>query len=237
MTAILELRSVDAAYGPTQILRAIDLAVQERGITTLLGANGAGKTTTLRAICNMMVRVSGEIRFSGERIDGKATEDIVRLGVGHVPEGRGTFLDLTVEENLRLGAYTRRDKGIAADFDRLYGYFPRLKERRRQQAGTLSGGEQQMLAISRALMLRPKLLLLDEPSFGLAPLIVQEIFRILRTVNRNDGVGMLLVEQDANIALQLADHAYLIETGCIVMGGPAAIIAGDDAVRRAYLGY
>jgi branched-chain amino acid transport system ATP-binding protein len=237
VTAILELRNVAAAYGPTQILEAVDLVVEEHGITTLLGANGAGKTTTLRAICNMMVRVSGEIRFAGERIDGKATEDIVRLGIAHVPDGRGTFLDLTVEENLRIGAYTRRDKGIAADFDRLYGYFPRLKERRRQQAGTLSGGEQQMLAISRALILRPKLLLLDEPSFGLAPLVVQEIFRILRTINRNEGVGMLLVEQNAHIALELADHAYLIETGCIVMGGPAAIIACDDAVRRAYLGY
>jgi branched-chain amino acid transport system ATP-binding protein len=237
MTAILELRNVDAAYGPTQILQEVNLAVEERGITTLLGANGAGKTTTLRAICNMMVRSSGEIRFAGERIDGKATEDIVRLGVAHVPDGRGTFLDLTVEENLRLGAYTRRDKGIKTDFERLYGYFPRLKERRRQQAGTLSGGEQQMLAISRALMLRPKLLLLDEPSFGLAPLMVEEIFRILRSINRNEGVGMLLVEQNAHIALELADHAYLIETGCIVMGGPAAIIACDDAVRRAYLGY
>ena len=237
MTAILELRNGDAAYGQTQILQAIDLAVEERGITTLLGANGAGKTTTLRAISNMMVRVSGEIWFAGERIDGKATEDIARLGVAHVPDGRGTFLDLTVEENLRIGGYTRRDKAVAADFDRLYGYFPRLKERRRQQAGTLSGGEQQMLAISRALMLRPKLLLLDEPSFGLAPLIVQEIFRILRTINRVEGVAMLLVEQNARIALELADHAYLIETGCIVMGGPASLIACDDAVRRAYLGY
>src|ERR1700733_2855533 len=237
MTAILELRNVNAAYGPTQILEGVDLAVEERGITTLLGANGAGKTTTLRAICNMMLRVSGEIRFAGERIDGRATEDIVRLGVAHVPDGRGTFLDLTVAENLRIGAYTRRDKGIAADFERLYGYFPRLKERQRQQAGTLSGGEQQMLAISRALMLRPKLLLLDEPSFGLAPLMVQEIFRILRTINRNEGVGMLLVEQNAHSALELADHAYLMETGCIVMGGPAAIIACDDTVRRVYLGY
>jgi branched-chain amino acid transport system ATP-binding protein len=237
MTAILELRNVNASYGSTQILQAVDLAVEERAITTLLGANGAGKTTTLRAVCNMMVRVSGEIRFAGKRIDGRATEDIVRLGVAHVPDGRGTFLDLTVEENLRIGAYTRRDRGVAADFDRLYGYFPRLKERRRQQAGTLSGGEQQMLAISRALMLRPKLLLLDEPSFGVAPLMVEEIFRILRTINRNEGVGMLLVEQNAHIALELADHAYLIETGCIVMSGPAAIIACDDAVRRAYLGY
>jgi len=237
MTFILELRNVDAAYGPTQILQAVDLAVEERGITTLLGANGAGKTTTLRAICNMMVRTSGEIRFAGERIDGKATEDIVRRGIAHVPDGRGTFLDLTVEENLRLGAYTRRDKRIKTDFELLYGYFPRLKERRRQQAGTLSGGEQQMLAISRALMLRPKLLLLDEPSFGLAPLMVEEIFRILRSINRNEGVGMLLVEQNAHIALELADHAYLIETGCIVMRGPAATVACDDAVRRAYLGY
>ena len=237
MTAILELHNVDAAYGSTQILKAIDLTVEERGMTTLLGANGAGKTTTLRAISNMMVRVSGKIRFAGERIDGKPTEDIVRLGVAHVPDGRGTFLHLTVEENLRIGAYTRRNKGLAADFDRLYGYFPCLRERRRQQAGTLSGGEQQMLAISRALMLRPKLLLLDEPSFGLAPLMVEQIFRILRTINRDEGVSMLLVEQDANIALELADHAYLIETGCIVTGGPAAIIACDDAVCRAYLGY
>jgi branched-chain amino acid transport system ATP-binding protein len=237
VTAILEMHNVAAAYGPTQILNGVDLLVEERGITTLLGANGAGKTTTLRAICNMMVRVSGEIRFAGERIDGKATEDIVRRGVAHVPEGRGTFLDLSVEENLRIGAYRRRDREVAADFDRFYGYFPRLKDRRRQQAGTLSGGEQQMLAISRALMLRPKLLLLDEPSFGLAPLVVQEIFRILRIINRNEGVGMLMVEQNANIALELADQAYLMETGCVVMGGPAGIIACDDTVRRAYLGY
>ena len=237
MTAILELSKVDAAYGQTPILEAIDLAVEERGITTLLGANGAGKTTTLRTICNMMVRISGEVRFAGQRIDNKSTEDIVRLGVAHVPDGRGTFLDLTVEENLRVGAYTRRDKGVAADVDRMYGHFPRLKERRKQQAGTLSGGEQQMLAISRALMLRPKLLLLDEPSFGLAPLVVQEIFRILRAINRSEGVGMLLVEQNANIALELADHAYLMETGRIVMGGPASLIACDEAVRRAYLGY
>src|ERR1700728_1872913 len=237
MTAILELRNVDAAYGPTQILQAVDLAVEERGITTLLGANGAGKTTTLRAICNMMVRASGEIRFAGRRIDGKATEDIVRLGVAHVPDGRGTFLDLTVEENLRLGAYTRRDKGIKTDFERLYGYSPRLKERRRQQAGTLSGGEQQMLAISRALMLRPRLLLLDEPSFGLAPIIVKDIFRILRAINREERVSMLIVEQNANLALDLADHAFLIETGRVAIGGPAEAIKSDDSVRRSYLGY
>src|SRR5271169_3027384 len=237
MTAILDLRKVDAAYASTQILRAVDLIVEERGITTLLGANGAGKTTTLRAICNMMVCVSGEIRFAGARIDGKATEDIARLGVAHVPDGRGTFLDLTVEENLRLGAYTRRDKGIGTDFDRLRGYFPHLMKRLRQQAGTLSGGEQQMLAISRALMLRPKLLLLDEPSFGLAPLVVQDIFRILAAINKEQKVSMLVVEQIAPLALDLADHAYLLETGTMAMSGPASLIACDDAVRRAYLGY
>jgi branched-chain amino acid transport system ATP-binding protein len=238
MSALLETRGLAAAYGQTRVLQGLDLAVQEGGITTLLGANGAGKTTTLRAVCNMMVRTAGEIRFAGARIDGKATEDIVRLGIAHVPDGRGTFVDLTVEENLRLGAYTRRDhKAVAGDFERVYGYFPRLKERRRQQAGTLSGGEQQMLAISRALMLRPKLLLLDEPSFGLAPLIVQEIFRILRAINQQEGVSMLLVEQNANIALDLADHAYLLETGQIVMDGPPSVISGDESVRRAYLGY
>jgi branched-chain amino acid transport system ATP-binding protein len=237
VSAILETSGLCAAYGPTEVLHSIDLAIETGGIVTLLGANGAGKTTTLRAICNMMVRGSGEIRFSGERIDGKATEDIVRLGIGHVPDGRGTFVNLSVEENLRLGAYTRRDNKVAADFERIYGYFPRLKERRRQQAGTLSGGEQQMLAISRALMLRPKLLLLDEPSFGLAPLIVQEIFRILRTINRQEGMSMLLVEQNASIALELADHAYLLETGRVIMGGPSSVISSDESVRRAYLGY
>ena len=237
MSAILETRGLNAAYGPTAVLHGIDIAVEERGIVTLLGANGAGKTTMLRAICRMMVRISGEVRFAGARIDGKATEDIVRLGIAHVPDGRGTFVGLTVEENLRLGAYTRRDRDVAQDYERIYGYFPRLKERRKQQAGTLSGGEQQMLAISRALMLRPKLLLLDEPSFGLAPLVVQEIFRILRTINKQEGVSMLLVEQNANIALELADHAYLLETGSIILGGPSTVISSDESVRRAYLGY
>jgi branched-chain amino acid transport system ATP-binding protein len=238
MAAILSLRALDAGYGPTRVLSALALEVEEGGITALLGANGAGKTTTLRAICNMMVRVNGEVRFVSERIDGRATEDIVRLGIGHVPDGRGTFTGLTVEENLRLGAYTRRDrKAVAADFARVYGYFPRLAERQRQQAGTLSGGEQQMLAIARALMLRPRLLLLDEPSFGLAPILVQEIFAILRTINREEKVSMLLVEQNASMALQLAAHAYLLETGRIVMHGAAADIASDDTVRRAYLGF
>jgi branched-chain amino acid transport system ATP-binding protein len=237
VSAILETRGLSAAYGSTKVLQGLDLAVEQGGIVTLLGANGAGKTTTLRALCNMMVRASGEIRFNDRRIDGSATEDIVRMGIAHVPDGRGTFVSLSVEENLRLGAYTRRDSGVAQDYERVYGYFPRLKERRRQQAGTLSGGEQQMLAISRALMLRPKLLLLDEPSFGLAPLVVQEIFRILRTINKQEGVSMLLVEQNASIALELADHAYLLETGRIILQGLSSTIASDESVRRAYLGY
>jgi len=237
VSAILETRGLGAAYGPTQVLHAIDISVEQGGIVTMLGANGAGKTTTLRALCNMMVRSTGEVRFNDRRIDGKATEDIVRLGIAHVPDGRGTFVSLSVEENLRLGAYTRRDGEVSRDFERIYGYFPRLKERRHQQAGTLSGGEQQMLAISRALMLRPKLLLLDEPSFGLAPLIVQEIFRILRTINKHEGVSMLLVEQNASIALELADHAYLLETGRIILKGPSSVISSDESVRRAYLGY
>jgi branched-chain amino acid transport system ATP-binding protein len=185
-----------------------------------------------------MVRTQGEVRFGSERIDGRATEDIVRLGIAHVPDGRGTFTMLSTEENLRLGAYTRKDKqAVEADLERVYGYFPRLKERRAQQAGTLSGGEQQMLAVSRALMLRPKLMLLDEPSFGLAPLIVKELFGILRTVNEKERVSMLVVEQNAAMALDLADQAYLIETGRIVLSGAADDIKKDDAVRRSYLGY
>jgi branched-chain amino acid transport system ATP-binding protein len=211
--------------------------MEEGTITTLLGANGAGKTTTLRALCGM-VRTEGEIRFGGTRIDGRATEDIVRMGIAHVPDGRGTFANLTTEENLRLGAYTRKDKdAVETDLERIYEYFPRLRERRAQQAGTLSGGEQQMLAVSRALMLRPRLMLLDEPSFGLAPLIVKELFGILRDVNAKERVSMLLVEQNASMALDLADHAYLIETGRIVLSGAAADIKRDDSVRRAYLGY
>ena len=236
MPVLLEARGLHAGYGETHVLHGINFAVEQGGVTALLGANGAGKTTTLRAICGM-VRTSGEIRLGDERIDGRATEDIVQRGVAHVPDGRGTFVSLTVEENLRLGAYTRRDREVAQDFERVYGYFPRLKERYRQQAGTLSGGEQQMLAISRALMLRPKLLLLDEPSFGLAPLIVQEIFRILRAINQQEGTSMLLVEQNASIALELADQAYLLETGRIIMAGPSRVISSDESVRRAYLGY
>jgi branched-chain amino acid transport system ATP-binding protein len=178
------------------------------------------------------------VRFGGQRIDGRATEDVVRLGIAHVPDGRGTFVNLTTEENLRLGAYTRKDRAaVDEDLQRVYGYFPRLKERRLQQAGTLSGGEQQMLAVSRALMLRPRLMLLDEPSFGLAPLIVRELFSILRTVNERERVSMLVVEQNAAMALDLSDHAYLIETGRVVLSGTAEEIKKNDAVRRSYLGY
>jgi branched-chain amino acid transport system ATP-binding protein len=234
---MLEVRGLRAFYGQSQALHGLDFALAEGSIVTLLGANGAGKTTTLRALCGM-VRVAGEILFDGKPIAGGATEDIVRLGIAHVPEGRGTFIRMTVEENLQLGAMTRRDRaGIAGDIDRVYAHFPRLKERRAQQAGTLSGGEQQMLAVGRALMLRPRLMLLDEPSFGLAPLIVEELFGILRELNRELGVGMLVVEQNAALALDLAEHAYLLETGHIVMAGPAREIGKDEAVRRAYLGY
>ena len=236
MTAVLELRDVDAAYGATDVLRGITLEVEAGGMVALLGANGAGKTTTLRAICQMGVRTRGEIRFAGRRIDGQATEAIVRQGIAHVPEGRGTFSSLSVEENLRLGAYLRRDRGVAGDLARVFGYFPVLRQRIHQQAGTLSGGEQQMLAIARALMSRPRLLLLDEPSFGLAPILVQEIFRILRVINQEERMTMLLVEQNARLALDLVGQVYLLETGCVVSSGAPQQIAADEAVRRAYLG-
>jgi branched-chain amino acid transport system ATP-binding protein len=237
MTALLEASNLEAQYGWSKVLHGLTFAVESRGITTILGANGAGKTTTLRAVCGM-VRTAGEVRFDGRRIDGKATEEIVRLGIAHTPEGRGTFVQLTVEENLRLGAFVRRDRAaLDEDRERIYRYFPVLAERRRQQAGTLSGGEQQMLAVARALMSRPRLLLLDEPSLGLAPLVVREIFRIVRTINQEQGVSVLLVEQNAAIALDLADQAYVLETGRVVMQGPAADLKKDDAIRRSYLGY
>jgi branched-chain amino acid transport system ATP-binding protein len=237
MAPVLEAVGLEAQYGWTKVLHGLRFGVEEGGITTILGANGAGKTTTLRAVCGM-VKTSGEIRFDGRRIDGKATEELVRLGIAHVPEGRGTFANLTVEENLRLGAYARRDRARhTPDFERVYAYFPILKDRRRQAGGTLSGGEQQMLAMARGLMLRPRLLLLDEPSLGLAPLVVREILRIVRTINREEGVSVLLVEQNAALALDLADHAYVLETGRVVMSGHAADLRKDDAIRRSYLGY
>jgi branched-chain amino acid transport system ATP-binding protein len=235
--ALLEVSGLHAAYGHTRVLHGIDFAMEEGSITALLGANGAGKTTTLRALCGM-VRTEGDVRFGGEAIGRRKTEDIARLGIAHVPDGRGTFLNLTTEENRRLGGYRRRDKrAVEADMERMFGYFPRLKERRRQQAGTLSGGEQQMLAVSRALMMQPRLMLLDEPSFGLAPLLVRELFQILRRINEAERVSMLLVEQNAAMALDLADHAYLMETGRIMLSGKSQQLRNDEAVRRSYLGY
>ena len=237
MAALLEASALEAFYGETQALFGVDFALAPGGITTILGANGAGKTTALRAI-SALIRTRGSIVFDGQRIDRLAAETIARRGIAHVPDGRGTFVRLSVAENLRLGAYSRRDRAaVAADLERIHGYFPVLAERRRQQAGTLSGGEQQMLAIARALMLRPRLLLLDEPSFGLAPLIVRDIFAILQRINREDGVSILLVEQNAELALDLASKVYLFETGRVVMSGAAAELRADATIRRAYLGY
>jgi branched-chain amino acid transport system ATP-binding protein len=235
MAPILQLRAVKAFYGQSEVLHGIDIAVEEGGMTVLLGANGAGKTTTLRAICGM-VRTEGEILFAGERLAGRPTEAIAALGVAHVPEGRGTFAGLTVEENLKLGAYCRA-RDAQAGMQRMYGYFPILAERQRQQAGALSGGEQQMLAIARALMMAPRLLVLDEPSFGLAPRVVEGIFAIIERIRKEEHVSVLLVEQNAVLALELADRAYLIETGYVVTAGSAQALAGDPQIRRSYLGY
>ncbi len=235
MAAILELRGLKAFYGQSEVLHGIDVAVEEGGMTVLLGANGAGKTTTLRAICGM-VRSEGEIHFAGRQLARRTTEQIAGLGIAHVPEGRGTFMALSVEENLRLGGYTRSGRPDA-DMQRMYGYFPILAARRHQQAGSLSGGEQQMLAISRALMMGPRLLVLDEPSFGLAPRIVEEIFNIVDRIRREEHVSVLLVEQNASLALELADQAYLLETGYVVTSGSAKALADDPQIRRSYLGY
>jgi branched-chain amino acid transport system ATP-binding protein len=234
---LLEVKGLKAFYRQTQALYGVDFELEEGSITTILGANGAGKTTTLRSI-SRMVRTEGEIKFDGQDITGLSTEKVAALGIAHVPEGRGTFVRQSVEENLHLGAYTRKNKNdVANDIDRVYAYFPRLMERRQQQAGTLSGGEQQMLAIGRALMLRPRLMLLDEPSFGLAPLIVQEIYEIMARIRDKEKASMLLVEQNANIALNLADQAYLLETGHVVMSGESEVLRNDENVRKVYLGY
>jgi branched-chain amino acid transport system ATP-binding protein len=236
MTALLNIKALNAYYGQVQALHGLEFSLNEGSVTTLLGANGAGKTTTLRAICNM-VRTSGAIEFDGAPLSSRSTENIVRLGIAHVPQGRGTFTTMTVEENLQLGAITRSKAGVASDIERMYAHFPVLKQRHTQQAGTLSGGEQQMLAVARALMLRPRLMLLDEPSFGLAPLIVRDLFKILGKINREEKVTILVVEQNAQLALEIADHAYVIETGRIVMSGNANEIADNEDVRRSYLGY
>lgn len=237
MKNLLEVRDLHARYGNTKVLHGLNLDVAEGQVTALLGANGAGKTTTLRALCQLMVQTTGSIKLAGEALDTRNTEQIARAGVGHVPDGRGTFMALTTEENLRLGAFSRASReGMADDMEKVYQYFPRLRERHAQQAGTLSGGEQQMLAIGRALMGRPRLLLLDEPSFGLAPLVVKDIFAIMRRINQEQKVSILLVEQNAKLALDIADTAYLLETGRVVLSGPSSDMRSNDAVRRAYLG-
>lgn len=236
MNVLLTVKNMCAGYGQGHVIHDINMDIMDGSVTALLGSNGAGKTTTLRALTRM-INMSGELHFNGQRIDTLATEEIVRIGVAHVPDGRGTFTGLTTEENLRLGAYSRNDKpSQQQDLEKMYGYFPKLRERKLQQAGTLSGGEQQMLAIARALMLRPRLLLLDEPSFGLAPLVVQEIFDIMRTVNQLEKVTILLVEQNAAMALNLADHAYLLETGRLVKSAAADVMKQDESIRRSYLG-
>jgi branched-chain amino acid transport system ATP-binding protein len=235
MTAMLNIKDLRAYYGQVQALHGLNFDLNEGSLTTLLGANGAGKTTTLRAICNM-VRTTGAIEFEGAPLAGRSTENIVRLGIAHVPQGRGTFTTMTVEENLQLGAITRKDKaGVVSDIERMYDHFPVLKQRYTQQAGTLSGGEQQMLAIGRALMSRPKLLLLDEPSLGLAPIIVSRIFKIIKEIN-DQGTTILLVEQNAKAALRLAHRAYVLETGKIVMQGRASELEKDPGIKKAYLG-
>ncbi len=237
MTAILEVRQLDAYYGQTKVLHSISFSMAPGSITTILGANGAGKTTTLRAICGM-IKAKGDVIFDGTPLIGKGTEDIVRCGIAHVPEGRGTFERMTVAENLQLGAMTRKDKiKIQADIERMFHYFPVLKDRTNQQAGTLSGGEQQMLSVARALMLRPRLLLLDEPSFGMAPIMVKDLFEILHQIKEVENVCMLVVEQNAKLALDLADHAYLLETGKVVISGTSEEIKNDESIRRSYLGY
>ena len=233
---LLVLEDVHAAYGPVQVLHGISLEVAEGEVVVVLGANGAGKTTTIRAICGM-VTTTGRVRVGDQDVVGKRTAEVARLGVAHVPQGRGTFADLSVEDNMRLGAFTRKDRDVAGDIERWYEVFPVLGERRSQPAGNLSGGEQQMLALGRALMGKPRLLLLDEPSLGLAPKIVQSVFERLGTIKAESGTTMLIVEQNANLALAIADRAYVLEAGQIALSGTAAELKEDDAVRRAYLGY
>ena len=235
MTTLLELDRVEAHYGPVQALRDVSLTVSEGEVVAVLGANGAGKTTTLRAISGTVAR-SGAIELDGKELKGGPVA-AAKAGVAHVPEGRGTFVELSVIENLRLGAYTRRDRNVKQDITRVSEYFPWMVERGGQRAGTLSGGEQQMLALARALMSRPRLLLLDEPSLGLAPMIVREFFRIVRELNEKEGLTVLVVEQDARIALQSSSRAYVLEVGHVALTGASSELHGDESVRRSYLGY
>jgi len=233
---LLDLVGVNAGYGQRRVLHEVDLCVEDGEIVAILGANGAGKTTTLRAISGAINR-TGSLTFYGKSLLGCGASDAARLGIAHVPEGRGTMGQLTVLENLQLGAYVRRDRGVSADFEQVFTYFPILKERRRQYAGTLSGGEQQMLAIGRALMARPKLMLLDEPSLGLAPLVAQSIFEIIGAIHRDSGAAVLLVEQNAVAALDISHRAYVLEAGRVAVSGSSVELKTHDRVRRSYLGY
>jgi branched-chain amino acid transport system ATP-binding protein len=233
--SLLEVEGLEAGYGPVTVLRDVSFAVEEGRVETILGPNGAGKTTTLRALSGM-VRRRGRLVFDGRDLARAAPDRVARRGIAHVPEGRGTFTDLTVEENLRVGAYPRRDRQVGEDIERWLQRFPALAERRTQRAGSLSGGEQQMLAVARALMLRPRLILLDEPSLGLAPLVTRELFAILEGIARDEGVTLLIVEQNANLVLRFADHAHVLEAGRVVLSGTAAEVGADDGIRRSYLG-
>jgi branched-chain amino acid transport system ATP-binding protein len=233
--SLLSVSALESGYGPVKVLHGLDFCVDEREVVVVLGANGAGKTTTLRAISGM-IPARGRIDFDGHSIAGRKPHAIARCGIAHVPQGRGTLEDLTVEENLRLGAYARSDREVGADIDYWFDVFPRLKERRGQAAGSMSGGEQQMLAIGRALMSRPRLVLLDEPSLGLAPIVTQDLFSRLTEINAELGTAMLIVEQNANLALRIAARGYVLETGRIVAEGSASDLEGNDEVRRAYLG-
>jgi branched-chain amino acid transport system ATP-binding protein len=235
MSALLEVTELRAGYGAVRVLHGLGFTVNEGEVVVILGANGAGKTTTLRAISGM-IESSGGIVFAGASIAGRRPDQIANAGIAHVPQGRGTIVDLSVDDNLRVGAYCRRDREIGNDIDRWYETFPRLGERHDQQAGSMSGGEQQMLAIARALMSRPKLVLLDEPSLGLAPIVTQQLFATLGDLNRDQGVSLLVVEQNANLALGIAARGYVLETGAIVTSGTAGELLGNDDVRRAYLG-
>jgi branched-chain amino acid transport system ATP-binding protein len=232
---LLEVTELRAGYGPVQVLHGVDFTVSEGEVVVILGANGAGKTTTLRALSGM-IPARGTLEFAGRSLLGLKPERVAQAGIAHVPQGRGTLAELTAEENLRLGAHTRKDKEVGADLDRWYEVFPRLSERRDQAAGSMSGGEQQMLAIARALMSRPRLVLLDEPSLGLAPIITQELFRILGELNRDTGLSMLVVEQNAALALGIANRGYVLEAGAVAVSGAAADLAANDDVRKAYLG-
>jgi branched-chain amino acid transport system ATP-binding protein len=234
---LLKVSDVSASYGAIQALRGVSLEVSEGQIIALLGANGAGKSSTLKVISGIIRPSSGSVEFLGQPIHRRSPESIVSQGISHVPEGRELFTELTVEENLRLGAYTRRDRAVKDDIQRILTYFPILAERRKQPAGSLSGGEQQMLAIGRGLMARPKLLLLDEPSLGLAPTVVQEIYQIIKTINREEGLTVLLVEQNATMALGVSQYGYVLETGRIVLSADAVELRENETVRRSYLGY